>query len=620
MIKSIETTGGCFLLAIMTLALFVCCEKNSAILSEKLDEVKSLLYVNRVEEAANILDSVSYEVRSCGKSLLMKYDMLYVQAKNKAYKSISDEKERMEQVVEYYSKNGTADEKMESCLLLGSVYRDIGDAPMALEWFEKAIQHGNDGADDRIMIAKIHGQKADLFYKQRMTEDAMLETDRAISIAEREGNRSLYVNGMAFKTKIYYQMHNLDSVKAVTEDVYDILLNEFNDTVQAVVALSPLFTIYVDSGMVSQAKPLIEKYEKHSGYFDEEGNVIEGKEVHYVVKGDICRHEGDMEMAEHYYRRGTKAKDLANKYAAYNGLLKLFIAKMENDSITKYSMLTNVALKQYFDEAHTLNLQQMNSVFSYQHHKDEKEKQERKAANAVNLLMIVVMCVIIVCIASMTMWLKWKWKKKAELIEAQKKIEEAKSEAYQSLLEMNEAKTQLDVHLKEMGRLEDRIRMIEKGSNTETEEIKASQLKLEEKRGVTESLRGEIEKLESYYNQELSGESANILKVFMNKIIMSDDNYRITYDEWCKLEEYVSNAYPSFISNLEKEVENLSKEQRHVSLLVMLGIKPSHIAKIMDKEKSTISQIRKRIYEKAFDKKVSSTEADEWIRSLGETK
>ena len=121
---------------------------------------------------------------------------------------------------------------------------------------------------------------------------------------------------------------------------------------------------------------------------------------------------------------------------------------------------------------------------------DEKEKQERKATKAVNLLMIVVMCVIIVCIASMTMWLKWKWKKKAELIEAQKTIEEAKSEAYQSLLEMNEAKTQLDVHLKEMGRLEDRIRMIEKDSNTETEEIKASQLKLEEKRGVTESLRG----------------------------------------------------------------------------------------------------------------------------------
>ena len=616
MIKSIETTGGCFLLAIMTAVLFVCCEKNSAILSEKLDEVKSLLYVNRVEEAANILDSVSYEVRSCGKSLLMKYDMLYVQAKNKAYKSISDEKERMEQVVEYYSKNGTADEKMESCLLLGSVYRDIGDAPMALEWFEKAIQHGNDGADDRIMIAKIHGQKADLFYKQQMTEDAMLETDRAISIAEREGNRSLYVNGMAFKTNIYYQMHNLDSVKAITEDVYDILLNEFNDTVQAVVALSPLFTIYVDSGMVSQAKPLIEKYEKHSGYFDEEGNVIEGKEVHYVVKGDICRHEGDMEMAEHYYRKGTKTKDLANKYAAYNGLLKLFIAKMENDSITKYSMLTNVALKQYFDEAYTLNLQQMNSVFSYQHHKDEKEKQERKAAKAVNSLMIVVMCVIIVCIASMAVWLKWKWKKKAELIEAQKKIEEAKAEAYQYMLEMNEAKMQLDAHIKEMELLEDRIAHIGEEDSVKTEEMEASKMKLEEYRNVTEVIREKIKKLEGDFNSISDDEDAYILKVMMNKVFNSETDKSISFEEWNMLEDYVSNAYPCFISNLEKNVEKLSKEQKHVSLLIVLGIKPSHIAIIMNKDKSTISQIRKRIYEKAFNMKVSSKEADEWIRSL----
>ncbi|MBQ8736761.1 MAG: hypothetical protein IJY78_02895 [Bacteroidaceae bacterium] len=616
MIKSIETTGGCFLLAIMTAVLFVCCEKNSANLSEKLDEVKSLLYVNRVEEAANILDSVSYEVRSCGKSLLMKYDMLYVQAKNKAYKSISDEKERMEQVVEYYSKNGTADEKMESCLLLGSVYRDIGDAPMALEWFEKAIQHGNDGADDRIMIAKIHGQKADLFYKQQMTEDAMLETDRAISIAEREGNRSLYVNGMAFKTNIYYQMHNLDSVKAITEDVYDILLNEFNDTVQAVVALSPLFTIYVDSGMVSQAKPLIEKYEKHSGFFDEEGNVIEGKEVHYVVKGDICRHEGDMEMAEHYYRRGTKTKDLANKYAAYNGLLKLFIAKMENDSITKYSMLTNLALKQYFDEAYTLNLQQMNSVFSYQHHKDEKEKQERKATKAVNSLMIVVMCVIIVCIASMAVWLKWKWKKKAELIEAQKKIEEAKAEAYQYMLEMNEAKMQLDAHIKEMELLEDRIAHIGEGDSVKTEEMEASKIKLEEYRNVTEVIREKIKKLEGDFNSISDDEDAYILKVMMNKVFNSETDKSISFEEWNMLEDYVSNAYPCFISNLEKNVEKLSKEQKHVSLLIVLGIKPSHIAIIMNKDKSTISQIRKRIYEKAFNMKVSSKEADEWIRSL----
>lgn len=616
MIKSINKTGGCFLLAIMTVALFVCCEKNSANLSEKLDEVKSLLYVNRVEEAANILDSVSYEVRSCGKSLLMKYDMLYVQAKNKAYKSISDEKERMEQVVEYYSKNGTADEKMESCLLLGSVYRDIGDAPMALEWFEKAIQHGNDGADDRIMIAKIHGQKADLFYKQRMTEDAMLETDRMISIAEREGNRSLYVNGMAFKTNIYYKMHNLDSVKAVTEDVYDILLNEFNDTVQAVEALSPLFTIYVDSGMVSQAKPLIEKYEKHSGYFDEEGNVIEGMEVHYVVKGDICRHEGDMEMAEHYYRRGTKAKEPANKYAAYNGLLKLFIAKMENDSITKYSMLTNLALKQYFDEAHTLNLQQMNSVFSYQHHKDEKEKQERKAAKAVNSLIIVVMCVIIVCIASMAVWLKWKWKKKAELIEAQKKIEEAKAEAYQYMLEMNEAKMQLDAHIKEMELLEDRIAHIGEEDSVKTEEMEASKMKLEEYRNVTEVIREKIKKLEGDFNSISDDEDAYILKVMMNKVFNSETDKSISFEEWNMLEDYVSNAYPCFISNLEKNVEKLSKEQKHVSLLIVLGIKPSHIAIIMNKDKSTISQIRKRIYEKAFNMKVSSKEADEWIRSL----
>ncbi|MBO5660151.1 MAG: hypothetical protein J6R98_03830, partial [Bacteroidaceae bacterium] len=158
------------------LFLFVCifwgCEdKERTYISEKLDQVELLLDDDRLDSAHNVIGRMSSMVDDMNEGEKMRYDLLRVSCMNKMFVSLAGEEEAMFGVVGYYDEHGDADEKMESCLLMGSVYRDMGDAPMALEWFGKAVEHGNKGAKNMTMLAKIHGQKAEQFEKQRLYDD-----------------------------------------------------------------------------------------------------------------------------------------------------------------------------------------------------------------------------------------------------------------------------------------------------------------------------------------------------------------------------------------------------------------------------------------------------------------
>ena len=120
------------------LFLFVCifwgCEdKERTYISEKLDQVELLLDDDRLDSAHNVIGRMSSIVDDMNEGEKMRYDLLRVSCMNKMFVPLNVEEKTMKQVVGYYEEHGDADEKMESCLLMGSVYRDMGDAPMALE-------------------------------------------------------------------------------------------------------------------------------------------------------------------------------------------------------------------------------------------------------------------------------------------------------------------------------------------------------------------------------------------------------------------------------------------------------------------------------------------------------
>jgi tetratricopeptide (TPR) repeat protein len=68
-------------------------------------------------------------------------DILTVKAKNKAYILLDEKDEKtMRRAAEYYDEHGSGNERMMAYYLLGCVYRDLRDMPMAFDVYERILQ------------------------------------------------------------------------------------------------------------------------------------------------------------------------------------------------------------------------------------------------------------------------------------------------------------------------------------------------------------------------------------------------------------------------------------------------------------------------------------------------
>ena len=86
-------------------------------------------------------------------------------------------------------------------------------------------------------------------------------------------------------------------------------------------------------------------------------------------------------------------------------------------------------------------------------------------------------------------------------------------------------------------------------------------------------------------------------------------------DDWMELERQLKIVYPNFASSLFN-LYDLSPTEWQVCMLLKLRIKPADIASVLKKEKSSISNIRTRLYKKVFDKSGTGKDWDEFILSL----
>lgn len=90
---------------------------------------------------------------------------------------------------------------------------------------------------------------------------------------------------------------------------------------------------------------------------------------------------------------------------------------------------------------------------------------------------------------------------------------------------------------------------------------------------------------------------------------------RLKKTDWEEIEEKLKPVYPGFANHLFS-LYHLSQLEYQVCLLIKLMATPSEMANVLSKDVSTISSIRSRLYKKVFQKKGSSKEWDDFIKSL----
>ena len=99
----------------------------------------------------------------------------------------------------------------------------------------------------------------------------------------------------------------------------------------------------------------------------------------------------------------------------------------------------------------------------------------------------------------------------------------------------------------------------------------------------------------------------------LRRRIEAGENIKPT--EWKELERQLKVVYPHFSSSLYS-LYNLSPTEWQVCMLLKIRTAPVEIATVLNKDKSTISSTRRRLYKKVFGKDGSGKDWDEFILSL----
>ncbi|MCF0199628.1 MAG: hypothetical protein HUK02_09955 [Bacteroidaceae bacterium] len=89
----------------------------------------------------------------------------------------------------------------------------------------------------------------------------------------------------------------------------------------------------------------------------------------------------------------------------------------------------------------------------------------------------------------------------------------------------------------------------------------------------------------------------------------------LTPDDWAAMERQLNKVYPSFTHTLEG-LYRMSQLEHRVCMLIKLRATPSEMAAVLNKEASTISTTRSRLYYKITGKKGGAKDWDEFVLEL----
>ena len=291
--------------------------------------------------ALHLLDSVQHQARTAWpKADRMRYEVLLAEAMNKGYVPFTTDSV-LKQVVRYYDRHGSNDERLKAHYLLGCAYRDMGEAPIAILTWEDAITTADTtSADcDYHTLCAVYSQLSVAYHEKLLfsREISCLHSASAYSLLEGDTLYSIDVQRRV--GSCYYLLHNYDSAEYYFHKS-QALYHEHHYHQEGLLSSMPLINLYLELGRLEDAKSLMGKYESEFEEFDENHELPPHRRHYYCYKGQFYEQLGLLDSAAFFYRKAEYPGMNHSSYdPMYAGLLRVFQMKGQADSIAKYAQL-----------------------------------------------------------------------------------------------------------------------------------------------------------------------------------------------------------------------------------------------------------------------------------------
>lgn len=558
------------------------------------------------DSALQRLDSLRSQKESWPKSLRMRYDLLEAKAQNKAFVDFTSDSIAKE-FTKYYDSHGTANERMMAHYLLGCVYRDLGEAPHAVDCYLDAISQADTTAKDCdfYTLSCAYAQMAYIYYKQLLLTNSIEANKKASIYAFRSNQPKFAITNLVGMASSYILLNKRDSAELILKKANGLYLR-YGLLQNALQSSNSLLYLYVDNpSKLKEAKELIDKYEELSTHFDRSLELRGDKRQFYYYKGKYFEENNQLDSAEYYYRKVYRPNmSFVDMDPMYRGLLSVFTKRHQSDSIAKYSQLLCLANDSSIAKKDQDLTAQMAASYNYNRYQKEALENEKIAHHTQIILISILIGVAVVAFILYTIWrnhLKKQERLRAEYTKATEEYEKnirtmrLLDSAYQEVInavkeELSKTRSENQSHLE-----------------TITAEYERNKTELEEE---NHKLTGTIRKLEK---QEAVSDYLQKTKELMNTEIVKHIKdleqiplLTLTKDDWNMLNAEIATYFPSIIHDLNS-LPKITDQKIRVCLLVLLKIKDSSIANWLELKANRISNIKSELNQELFGENSART-------------
>ena len=544
---------------------------------QRLQVIDSLMEAHPQAAYDSLCRFDSLEVPDASRKVAMKCRMLMAKAQNKLYLQLSADT-KFQEVVDYYDSWGTDNEKMQAYYLMGCVYRDQKDAPKAMMSYKKAIECADTlrkECDYKVLFG-IYGQMADIYRYQYLHKQSIECYKKYSYYAAKANNMASYIQGFELIASEYYALG--DTLKAVEQIKKGYRQYKAHGMRQDAAQMLPtLIYVCLQRAQYQQAHYYMDIYEKESGLFDKNNNILTGREHYYKAKGMYFLGINRIDSAEYYYR---KLGRYGFKYETAQGLLAIYRICLNSDSIKKYSVLCEQEMDKILNGTQANAVVQAASLYDYSRlqQKINKEKLSKVRNKYLAILFVFILSLVSII-----------------LVRHYKRIKRKMAE------ELNKANKDYVMIAQKMKKACEDLKMLQ----VDKEAF------IQQKQEEVSSLQATLHKYKEKYDLLDLADKNNALLAsdvvvrFKEMATQKRNGKKAQENDWQELRLIFQQKLPLLFEKMR--TSKLSPQELKVCMLVYLTMDNTEVATLIDTTTKTVNNAKQKVNNKIFGDKSASS-------------
>lgn len=256
------------------------------------------------DSALSLLNGLSTKAASWSKSQRMRHNLLTMKAQNKINVIFTSDSIAKE-LVGYFDRYGTVNERMQAHYLLGRAYSDMGQAPRAISSFQDAIDAADTMAADFdfYTLSCVYSQMAAVYYGQLLLTNEIEALKKASHFSSRANKPFGMIYNIDMIAGTYILLNKKDSAEIIMKSVLE-QYRKYGYNQQALRSSRVLMHLYTESPQcLEEAKALMDRFESESELFDEHHELPPSQRQYYYYKGMYYEGINKLDSAEYFYRK-----------------------------------------------------------------------------------------------------------------------------------------------------------------------------------------------------------------------------------------------------------------------------------------------------------------------------